>query len=59
MLHTAVLPDGQVRVCLTENDVTACCYVSSFHLVDEKEAQLQAAIKRTIAQRHDGHSLKG
>lgn len=52
MLHTATLPDGQVRVCLTEDDITACTYVSSMHLVDEKEGQLRASIERQRAARN-------
>lgn len=39
--------DGHMyEVCLTEDGITECCYVSSMHLVDEKERQLKAAIKR-------------
>lgn len=45
------LNDGQIKVCLTEDQVTACCYVSSMHLVDEKEEQLRAAIKRQVERR--------
>ena len=45
------LDDGQIKVCLTEDQVTACCYVSSMHLVDEKEEQLRAAIKRQVERR--------
>jgi len=49
MLHTATLPDGQIKVCLTEDGFTACTYVSSMHLVDEKEAQLRNNIKAQAA----------
>tara|TARA_S200002703_G_scaffold100651_2_gene86996 strand:- start:1634 stop:1831 length:198 start_codon:yes stop_codon:yes gene_type:complete len=45
-LNLETLDDGQIKVCLTENQVTACCYVSSMHLVDEKEKQLQQSIAR-------------
>lgn len=45
-LQLKTLDDGQIKVCLTEDQVTACCYVSSMHLVDEKEEQLKASIKR-------------
>ena len=40
------LDDGCIRVCLTEDGITACTTVSSHHLTWEKEAQLEAAIKR-------------
>lgn len=56
MVSTSVLPDGQVKACLTEKGVTACCYVSSFHLVQEKENQLREAINRTIELRQDTDS---
>ncbi len=39
--------DGQgYEVCLTEDGITQCTFVSSMHLVDEKEQQLRKAIKR-------------
>ena len=39
--------DGQgYQVCLTEDGITECTFVSSMHLVDGKEPQLRAAIKR-------------
>lgn len=34
------------EVCLTEDGITECAFVSSMHLVDEKETQLRNAIKR-------------
>lgn len=34
------------EVCLTEEGIRECTYVSSMHLVDEKESQLRAAIRR-------------
>lgn len=34
------------QVCLTEDGITQCTFVSSMHLVDGKEHQLRAAIKR-------------
>jgi hypothetical protein len=40
------LDDGCIRVCLTEDGITACTTVSSFHLVEDKRAQLEAAIAR-------------
>jgi len=38
--------DTMYEVCLTEHGITQCCYVSSMHLVYEKEPQLRAAIQR-------------
>ena len=39
--------DGHMyEVCLTEDGITECCYVSSMHLVEDKKRQLKAAIKR-------------
>lgn len=35
-----------IQVCLTEGEVTSCCFVSSHHLVAEKEKQLKAANER-------------
>lgn len=43
---TETLPDGSVKVILSENGITAACYVSSHHLVDDKWAYLQEAINR-------------
>ena len=41
------IEDGNYyEVCLTEDGLTECCYVSSMHLVDEKEHQLRASIRR-------------
>jgi len=50
MIVSTVQPDGTYRVCLSENGITACTYVSSAHLCDEKERQLRNAIT-TQAQR--------
>ena len=39
--------DGHMyEVCLTEDGIKECAFVSSMHLVDDKERQLRAAIKR-------------
>ena len=39
--------DGHMyEVCLTEDGITECTFVSSMHLVHDKERQLKAAIKR-------------
>jgi hypothetical protein len=43
------LDDGCIRVCLTEDGITACTTVSSHHLTWEKQAQLEAAITREAA----------
>ena len=40
------LPDGSVKVILSENGITAACYVSSHHLVEDKWGYLQEAINR-------------
>ena len=40
------LDDDCIRVCLTEDGITACTVVSSMHLVEDKRKQLQAAIAR-------------
>ena len=37
-------PDGTLRVCLTESGITACCYVSSTHLVESHLRQLRESI---------------
>jgi len=46
-LVLSILDDGCIRVCLSEEGITACCIVSSHHLVEEKEKQLRQAIVRT------------
>ena len=46
-LVLSTLDDGCVKVCLSEEGITACCIVSSHHLVEEKERQLRQAIIRT------------
>ena len=38
-LDVNVVDAERIRVCLTEDQIEVCCYVSSFHLVDEKEPQ--------------------
>ena len=37
-------PDGSLRVCLTESGITACCSVSSAHLVESCLPQLRESI---------------
>jgi hypothetical protein len=34
------------EVCLEEDGITECTFVSSMHLVEDKERQLREAIKR-------------
>ena len=46
-LDVDVLDTELIRVCLTEDGITECCFVTSFHLVQEKESQLRHAIIRT------------
>ena len=38
--------DHMYEVCLDEDGFTECTYVSSLHLVDDKNPQLKAAIRR-------------
>ena len=40
--------DSMYRVCMKINDVTACCTVSSMHLIEEKRAQLRGACLRNV-----------
>jgi hypothetical protein len=40
------LDDDCIRVCLTEDGITACTVVSSMHLVEDKRRQLEAAIAK-------------
>ena len=35
-----------IKVTLTEDGITATCYVTSHHLVPDKEAQLRAALRK-------------
>lgn len=47
MLELRTVEDGHMyEVCLEEEGIRECTYVSSMHLVDEKESQLRAAIRR-------------
>ena len=46
-IHLRSVDSGSAyEVCLTEDGLTECCYVSSMHLIEEKEVQLRAAIRR-------------
>ena len=47
MLELRTVDDGHMyEVCLEEDGIRECCFVSSMHLVDEKEGQLKNAIRR-------------
>ena len=49
MLDVTTTEDDCLKVCLTENGITKCCFVSSAHLVQDKERHLRAAINRAAA----------
>ena len=49
MLDITTTEDDCLKVCLTENGITKCCFVSSMHLVQDKEKGLRAAINRAAA----------
>jgi len=40
--------DNMCRVCMKINDVTACCIVSSVHLIEQKRNQLREACLRDV-----------
>ena len=42
-LQVDVLDAELIRVCLTEDGITNCRYVTSHHLTEEKAGQLRAA----------------
>ena len=50
MLDITSTEDDCLKVCLTEDGITKCCFVSSSHLVDGKVAGLRAAIKRAAVE---------
>ena len=50
MLEITSTEDDCLKVCLTENGITKCCFCSSTHLVDGKIAGLRAAINRAAAE---------
>ena len=41
--------DDMLKVCLTENGFTSCCFVSSQHLVQDHQEQLHRANARKAA----------
>jgi len=49
MLDIATTSDDCLKVCLTEDGITKCTFVSSMHLVQDKERHLRNAIKRAAA----------
>lgn len=49
MLDITSTEDDCLKVCLTENGITKCTFVSSMHLVQDKEKGLRAAITRAAA----------
>ena len=40
--------DSMYRVCMKINDDTACCTVSSMHLIEEKRGRLREACLRDV-----------
>lgn len=47
MLSLRTTDDGHMyEVCLEEDGITECGFVSSMHLVDKKEHELRALIRR-------------
>ena len=45
--------DDMLKVCLTLHGMIACCYVSSYHLVECKRKQLKDTILREAVQTYD------
>jgi len=43
MLTVDCIEPELIRVCLSEDGFTNCCYVTSHHLAEEKEKQLRNA----------------
>ena len=48
--------DDMYRVYMKIDEVTACCTVSSMHLIEEKKAQLRGACLRKSYQAFDVNS---
>jgi hypothetical protein len=48
-LDVSPTADDCVRVCLTEEGITSCCNVSSWHLVESHRKQLQNANAKKAA----------
>ena len=49
MLDVTPTSDDMLKVCLTEEGITSCCFVSSQHLVQDHEKQLKRANARQAA----------
>lgn len=43
MLNIDCIEPELIKVCLTEDGITSCCFVTSHHLAQEKEQQLRNA----------------
>lgn len=50
MLTIDCIEPELIKVCLTEDGFTNCCYVTSYHLTTEKEQQLRKANLRQALQ---------
>lgn len=50
--------DDMLKVCLTEEGITSCCFVSSQHLVQDHQKQLQRANARKAAAAFQ-HEVRG
>jgi len=49
MLEVTPTEDDMLKVCLTEEGITSCCYTSSMHLVESHRKQLERANARQAA----------
>ncbi len=50
MLDIECIEPELIKVCLTEDGITSCCFVTSYHLTAEKEQQLRKANQRKALQ---------
>lgn len=50
------MPDDMLRVSLTLYGVTSHCFVSSWHLVEEKRSQLKTSIMRKVMASYDAQA---
>ena len=48
-LQAEQLEDDCVRVSMTHQGVEVACFVSSFHLVEDKRPQLQRALQQALS----------
>ena len=59
MLEVTPTEDDMLKVCLTEEGITSCCFVSSQHLVQDHEKQLKRAnARKAAAFQHEFSSLE-